>query len=393
MKKIGFVTPWYGDNIPGGAESELRGLVKHLSASHVKVEVLTTCVEKFASDWNKNFHKEGLTIESGIPVRRFRIRKRDVAAFDRVNFKLMNNQRISDEEENIYVNEMINSPDLYKYIKNCNNEYSLFVFVPYMFGTTFYGCQVIPEKTVIMPCLHNESYAYIKRFKNVFSKVKGMIFLSDPEKKLAQRLYDVSGDLFITLGSGVNTNLLGTGEAFRKKYELDSPFVLYAGRKDAGKNVDQLVQFFTQYKQRNPVDLKLVLIGGGQIELPNSEIIDLGFVPVQDKYDAYAAASVFCNPSRMESFSLVIMESWLLRKPVLVNFDCDVTTDFVRKANGGLYYNTYKEFEKCLTYLLNHKEIVQKMGENGESFVKNNFSWDVIINRYTEYFRRARGEL
>ena len=30
MKKIGFVTPWYGEEIPGGAEAELRGVVHHL---------------------------------------------------------------------------------------------------------------------------------------------------------------------------------------------------------------------------------------------------------------------------------------------------------------------------------------------------------------------------
>ena len=25
MKKVGFVIPWYGDTIPGGAEADLRG--------------------------------------------------------------------------------------------------------------------------------------------------------------------------------------------------------------------------------------------------------------------------------------------------------------------------------------------------------------------------------
>ena len=30
MKKIGFVIPWYYEDIRGGAEQEMRGLVKHL---------------------------------------------------------------------------------------------------------------------------------------------------------------------------------------------------------------------------------------------------------------------------------------------------------------------------------------------------------------------------
>ena len=393
MQKIGFVIPWYGDSIPGGAENELRGLVKHLNATGVEVEVLTTCVEKFSSDWNVDFHKPGLTSEGGISVRRFKVRKRDIEKFDRVNSKLMHDQAISADEEKIFVEEMINSPDLYRFMDIHQDEYQLFVFIPYMFGTTFYGCQVAPEKAVLMPCFHNESYAHMQCFKDAFSRVKGMAFLSDPEKALAKRLYGVSGDLFVTLGAGVDTDFSGNEKRFREKYGLDCPFMLYAGRKEAGKIVDQLVQFFAEYKRRNPSDLKLVLLGGGQIDLPSKEIIDLGFVPSQDKYDAYAAASVFCNPSRMESFSLVIMESWLLRRPVLVNCECDVTTDFVRKANGGLYYGTYKEFEKCLDYLLRHERITEQMGKNGEKFVRENFSWDVIVRRYTEYFHKASGEI
>ena len=57
MKKIGFVIPWYGEKIGGGAEAELRGVVHHLKDAGVELEVLTTCVECFASDWNRNFHK------------------------------------------------------------------------------------------------------------------------------------------------------------------------------------------------------------------------------------------------------------------------------------------------------------------------------------------------
>ena len=51
-KKIAFVAPWYGEKISGGAETLLRELVHHLQDAGVKLEVLTTCVESFRSDWN-----------------------------------------------------------------------------------------------------------------------------------------------------------------------------------------------------------------------------------------------------------------------------------------------------------------------------------------------------
>ena len=66
MKKIGFVTPWYGETISGGAEAELRNLVHQLLQSGMKVEILTTCVQCFASDWNIDFHPAGLTEEAGV---------------------------------------------------------------------------------------------------------------------------------------------------------------------------------------------------------------------------------------------------------------------------------------------------------------------------------------
>lgn len=387
MKKLAFVTPWYGDNIPGGAEMELRSLIKHLIPLGVELEVLTTCVEKFTSDWNINYHKPGKTIESGIVVHRFPVRKRDTRLFGEINIKLMNNESISQQEEEQFMQEMVNSPKLYKYIKDNKDNYSLFVFIPYMFGTTYYGCQIVPEKSILIPCFHNESYAYMSNFRKVFHNVAGMIFNANPEKKLAEKLYNVKGDRFITLGLGIDSIDEYNPQRFRDKYKIYEPFILYAGRKDHGKKVEQLIYNFEKYEEKYGNKLKLVLIGGGNIEFKSENIIDLGFVPAQDKYDAYAAASIFCNPSAMESFSIVIMESWLAKTPVLVNGECDVTRDFVINFQAGLYYNNTEEFIKCVEYLLENQEISNQMGNNGKLNVEENFSWEIITKKYIDYFK------
>ena len=137
MKKIGFVIPWFGFDIPGGAEAELKGLVLHLSEAGVPLEVLTTCVHQFQSDWSHNYHRAGTSVEKGITVRRFKARRRDEDGFNKVNRKLMNHELpLTDQEERTFVREMVNSPSLYRYIGEHKDEYSLFVFIPYMFGTT-----------------------------------------------------------------------------------------------------------------------------------------------------------------------------------------------------------------------------------------------------------------
>lgn len=396
MKRLAFVIPWYGENISGGAEAELRGLAHHLQDAGVDLEILSTCVKDFRSDWSVNYHKPGVENCAGISVRRFPVRKRDTVRFDEVNAKFMSGAAVSAEEEKLFMREMVNSPELYKYIREHKADYELFIFIPYMFGTTYYGARECLEKAILIPCLHDEAYAHMQLFKETFSKVAGMTFLSDPERLLAGSLYNVHGESFPFLGAGVDTGFSPDALRFRQTYGLEEPFILYAGRKDAGKRVDVLIRYFIEFKKRNPSDLKLVLIGGGDIEIPSGDIIDLGFVSDQDKYDAYAAAAVFCNPSELESFSIVIMESWLAEVPVLVNGECEVTKDFAKKANGGLYYTSFVEFEGCLNYLLSHPATAKLMGKNGRSFVLENFAWDAIIAKYRCYFeimgRRCNGQ-
>lgn len=395
MKKIGFVVPWFGEKIPGGAEMALRGLAVNLLERGYPVEVLTTCVKEFTADWSVNFHKPGEYEVLGIKTRRFAVRKRNTEAFDSVNYKLMNGIRVSDEEADVFLKEMVNSPDLYEYISGHKDEYSLFVYTPYMFGVTYFGIMQAPEKSVLIPCFHDEAYVYMKPYRELYSRAAGMVFLSKPEGELASRVFDLTNVKTAVLGTGIYTDMDFDPERFRKKYRLKEPFILYAGRKDYGKNVHVLLDYFSKFKARSRNDLKLVMIGGGNIAIPDSvedDVIDLGFVDIQDKFDAYAAAELLCQPSHNESFSLVIMESWLCRRPVLVNDECLVTRNFAIESMGGLYFNGYCEFEACVNYLLDNPETADQMGINGRQYVLENFSWDVICNRYMQFFNEVVGE-
>ncbi|MFU0800671.1 MAG: glycosyltransferase family 4 protein [Xylanivirga thermophila] len=389
MKKIAFVPPWFGLKIPGGAEAACRDIAFHLKDAGVEVEILTTCVEKFASDWNVNYYRPGVEIIEGIPIKRFKVTKRDTKAFDRVNAKLIKGMPVTLEEEEIFFREMVNSEALYKYIREMQGDYDAFIFIPYMFGTTYYGVKACPEKSILIPCLHDESYAHLKGIEEIFKCSQGMVFLSRPEMELAERLYDIGDKKRQVIGVGIDTKTKGNRERFIKKYGIENPFILYAGRKDAGKNVDTLLQYFQAFLAMNPgANLDLVLIGGGSIDIPEAikdRVWDLGFVPIEDKYDAYGAATLLCQPSHNESFSIVIMESWIEGTPVLVSAKCDVTKDFCIQSNGGLYFKNYYEFEACVNLFIKNTHIAARLGKQGKGFVEKNLSWDVVTAKYKTF--------
>jgi glycosyltransferase involved in cell wall biosynthesis len=313
-----------------------------------------------------------------------------MAAFHKVNAKLMNNQNVSSMEEHIFVEEMVNSPDLYKYIYDNSEDYHRFVYIPYMFGTTYFGIKACPYKSVLIPCLHDEAYAHMRIFRELYRNVGGMLFNAKPEMELAGRLYNLGNVKQEVLGVGVETDFDYDAERFRKKYGINEPYIIYAGRKDSAKNIDTLIKYFDEFKRRNEKyhDLKLVLIGGGSVNVPETcakDVIDLGFVDIQDKYDACAGAELLCQPSKNESFSIVIMESWLCERPVLVHEGCAVTANFAKESNAGLYFNSYFEFEGCVKYILENPEIAEKMGKQGRQFVLDNFKWDVVTDKICNF--------
>jgi glycosyltransferase involved in cell wall biosynthesis len=385
--KIAFVTPWYGPDIPGGAETETRRTAVYLNRAGYDVEILTTCIHHFQADWGKNYHKPGVTMVEGVTVRRFPVQKRDKSAFDAVNWRLMQNLAISPEEEQIYIQEMFRAPALYEFIE-CHCQDYIFFFIPYMFASTYFGVQICPERSVVIPCLHDESYAYLDIYRHTLPKVNTMIFQVESERLLANKLFGAESEqIRSVVGTGVDTDFLFNGERFRQKYGLTDPFMLYVGRKDRGKNTHLLLAHWNRYMQEYQDGIKLILIGPGKIDIPEAvtdSVIDLGFVPAGDKYDAYAAAEILCQPSTNESFSLVIMESWLTETPVLVNGRCTVTREHCQRSNGGLYFSNYDEFATTTNYLMANPGTARRMGQNGRQYVLDYYQWPTIVEKYRQ---------
>ncbi len=394
MTTITFVTPWYGPDAPGGAEAETRRLVQQLQRAGVAVEVLTTTTRDLYADWGRDYFPAGPATIDGVPVRRFPVQPRDRAAFDALNLRLMHNRPIAAADERVFMEEMLRAPALYDFIA-AEAARRLYVFIPYLFATTYYGAQVCPERSIIIPCLHDEAYARLGLYREVLPRARALVFHTEAERALADRLFPgAPGQLRQVLGEGVDTDAAGDAARFRQRHGLDGPIVLYAGRREPGKNTPLLLDYWARYwpahgRQRGAT---LVLVGPGAVAVPPAAaagVRDLGFVSAQEKHDAHAAATVFCLPSVNESFSIVLMESWLHETPALVHAGCAVTVEHCRHANGGLYFAGYDEFAATLDYLFDHPAAAAAMGRGGRAYVLSRYRWPVIIPRYRDLFARA----
>ncbi len=390
--RVAFVCPFFGKHAAGGAEFAARSVAQHLAESGIAVDILTTCLRDLPHGLTNNMHPPGVSQDGPLTVRRFKAETPIMAPFDVLNDSIIDGGTLTPREELQFMSRNVNSLDLLRYMGDHEADYDWFCFIPYLFGTTCFGVRVAPEKSVMIPCLHDEGYARLGMVHEAMANVRRVVFNAEAEQRFARATYGIDEDRGIYVGLGVDTDIESDGDRFRRRFGIDDPFVLYAGRRDTTKNVHTLIAQFERYKQDHPGPLKLVLIGPADLPVATvpDDVIDLGFVSPQEKHDAYAAAEVFCQPSLNESFSYVIMEAWLCGTPCLVHERCEVTHDHVVRSGGGLYFDSEADFQAALNRLLTDSELSRQMADAGRRYVFENFSWERIVQRFRdEVFTQA----
>ncbi len=74
----------------------------------------------------------------------------------------------------------------------------------------------------------------------------------------------------------------------------------------------------------------------------------------------------------------------------LIIQDCEVLKGYHVKSNGGLYYKNYEEFRECLNLLLSNSQLRLRMGEKGQMYVKENYGWERVEDKYIQLLNRIK---
>ncbi|MBS9387988.1 MAG: glycosyltransferase [Dolichospermum sp. WA123] len=380
MKKIAIVVQRCHASITGGSES-LAWQYANLLKEEFNVEIITTTATDYVT-WN-NVLSEGLEQIEGIKIRRFSVSISRSSYWHNLHQKLLDCFEEKQNHLNINGNKYIPwsmalqeefirhqgpySKDLNLFLKYNWHDYSLIIFITYLYPTTYFGIEQIPEsRFILVPTLHDEPPAYLSAYKYMAQKAKNIIWLTDAEKKLSTTLWGkLSGDV---ISMTIDIQLYSPAK-------IEEPYILYSGRIDESKGCKQLFDFFIRFKQENSSNLRLILTGKSVLEIPSHSDIEFrGFVSSEEKFKLMAGASVFVMPSALESFSIVTLEAMAQKTPVLVNGSCPVLVDHVNLSNGGKIFNDYDSFSHNLKDLLSDTKASEHMGNSGRNYVLSNYS-------------------
>ena len=381
-ERIAFVCPRFSEQgTVGGAETLLKKLAEHAAGAGRRVTFLTTCAESHFT-W-ENTLPPGYRRIGNLDVHYFPVDRRDVGNFLQIQQAICHKGRYSPADEKTWAQNSVNSQALYQHLREHGEDYDRVVMGPYLFGLIIFASQIHPEKTLLVPCLHDEPFAYLGIMKKMFETVRGFMFNTEPEREFARRIFNLPPAKCSVVGMGIDP-FEADSKSFAARRRLTNPYIMYSGRREEGKGTPLLCEYMQAFRERNRQDIQLVFTGSGPIEAPPEllpRILDLGFVSEREKREAMAGALAFVHPSTFESLGIVLLESFLAGTPALVHARSEVLSWQCRQSGGGLWFRHYPDFEEELLLLVNNEELRKRMGAAGKNYVIREYSWESVEKR------------
>lgn len=389
--RLGFVVQRYGAEIAGGAEYHCR-LIAELLRDQAQVEVFTTCALDYV-EW-KNHYPEGESVLNGVSVRRFPVaRQRDVLSFSSLSEAVQSPRHTAADEDAWMDAQGPYSPALRDHVLDLADEgrYDALIFFSYRYWTT---CRTLkPSRTpsILAPTAEDDGLYRLPLFRPMFEAVSRFAFNSIEERSMLETALGrtLPGEI-VGVGSALPVSV--DGEAFRRRFGIEGPFLLYVGRVDLNKGCPELFDYFGRYREETGSNLRLILIGRALLDLPKDDgITALGFLDDSDKWNALSACMALAIPSRLESLSMATLEAFFAQRPVVANAHCAVLRGQCRRSGGGLYYSNYDEFREIVQRLENDAPLRTRMGRAGHAYFEQHYAWPVILQKYLGLIEAARG--
>jgi glycosyltransferase involved in cell wall biosynthesis len=392
-----YVVQRYGEEVAGGAEQHARAFAERLVERDHSVTVLTTCAESYV-DW-ANAYPRGWSNLNGVAVLRTPVTKaRNPHLFARFNARISTARGVrplSVQREWMRMQGPY-TPELVPWLRRHAANYDAVVFITYLYWTTWAGLQVCggAVPTLLHPTAHDEPPMRLSIFQEVLRLPDAFAFLTREEADLVYERFPGAprGDV---VGIGVEMDRPGDADAFRRKFALgDTPYLLYVGRVDPAKGAAELVDYFVAYKERNPGNLTLVLLGEMLLADPGRpDIVSTGFVDEPTRDGALAGARALVHPSYFESFAMVLTETFAQRRPALVQQRCTVLDGHAHRSGGALPYTGFAEFEAAVDRLRHAPELADAMGAAGRRYVEREYDWSVVLARYEDALAGVTGRV
>jgi glycosyltransferase involved in cell wall biosynthesis len=226
--------------------------------------------------------------------------------------------------------------------------------------------------------------------------------LGVPAERIRQ-IYDAPDPRFLRPADGSTQS--PDRQLVLERYQVNYPFVLYAGAVRPQKNIPRLVEAFAVLRgdlENHPVykDLRLIIIGDEISRYPSvrravmktrmeNAVRFLGFVPFETLRVFFEAASAFVFPSLYEGFGLPPLEAMATGTPVVtsnVSSLPEVVGDAALLVNPENVFDIARGMREVLLDETLRAELIRRGCEQARRF-----SWEQTARQVLEIYQEITG--
>lgn len=283
-----------------------------------------------------------------------------------------------------------------------------------------YGFEIRLMKTSSLPIkkMKNPSFAFFSTIKSIFSKEKydvvhafnlpsafAMRYTNAKKKVLS--LHGMYSEQVNVLHSDVTASAAKLAESkvlrWADKLTTDSKMVQKQYKEKLGIDFECIyapidIKKFEKIPKIAKKENQIIYIGRDSYEKGidilkkiedkiDAEIVYCTNVDWKEAMTRLKESKILVIPSRMESIPQVIKEAFYLRVPIVATNVGGIPELITHEENGILVPPENPEkLVKAINHLLNDKEILEKLAENGYQYVTNNLTWDVLLPKYVKFY-------
>jgi glycosyltransferase involved in cell wall biosynthesis len=237
--------------------------------------------------------------------------------------------------------------------------------------------------------------------KKLFKAAEQVIFISKNVKFYFLSKINISSKKTSVIYYGVNRkNILYKKNKIKKivlKKKHNEKFILNISRHVPQKRVDLIIKGFAEYQKKNR-NTKLILVGYGSETLNlkllakkiniNASIYWINYT--DNVSDLFKISDLFCLSSTYEGLGLVLLESLLLKVPV-ITINASAMKEVIKNNYSGILMPknpSPKNFSKAISKILDNSEFREMLIKNGTITIKEDFNEKKMLKLTTNIYKR-----
>lgn len=266
-----------------------------------------------------------------------------------------------------------------------------------------------PKKTVvtihgleyeIMP----EAYSFWERFymrlsiKRSCHWAEKIVSVSRNTKQDLINLYEIGEEKIYVVYEGYEEKACKSESQINSRSEFEDPYFLFVGRLEKRKNIEGMISAFEIFKEKTKAKYKLILggkFGYGEEEIKNKikkskfkqDIILVGFVSEERKWQLFKHANVFLFPTFYEGFGIPVLEAQSIGVPVITSN----RSSLPEISDGSAFLvdpNEVKMIADSIEILANDEKNRNAIIKKGYENVKR-FSWEKCADQIAIILKEA----